>query len=122
MADQSDEGWLAQENALREGRDPRDRLLAHVLAEPMLAPLPDDFAAQVARLARQPQNDDRIEAWLQYGLLGLLALVGVEVVWPVLAQWQATVPGDATMPGWLSLVLLCLALSAAPGLFGPRSR
>lgn len=121
MADRIDEEWLAQESTLREGRDPQARLLARVLAEPVLAPLPDDFAARVARLARAPQDDDRIEAWLQYGLMGLLALVGAEVGWPMLTEWQAPVPGDAAMPGWLSLVLVCLALSAAPSLFGSRS-
>jgi hypothetical protein len=121
MADRIDEEWLAQESALRDGHDPQARLLARVLAEPLLAPLPDDFAVRVARLARQPQDDDRTEAWLQYGLLGILALVGADVAWPLLREWQAAAPADAAMPGWLSLVLLCLALSAAPGLFGSRA-
>jgi hypothetical protein len=123
MADRIDEEWLAQDTALRDGHTPADRLLAHVLAEPPLAPLPDNFAAQVALMARQPQAaDDRAEAMLQYGLLGLLALAGIGVAWPLLTEPQVAMPGDASMPGWLTLVLLCLALSAAPSFLGSRLR
>ncbi len=127
----NEEAWLAQDAALRNANDPADRLLAQALAQPALDPVPGNFAARVVLLAvRQPQPDDeRIEMLLEYGLLGLLAALGLTTVWSFASGWldrlleAGSAPETgASLPGWFAIVLLCLALSAATGFFGPRTR
>lgn len=127
MADGNDAQWLEQEAFLRDASDPAGRLLALTLSRPPRDPVPEDFAVHVAMLAtRQPQAEDgRLEMLLLYGLLGLLSVSGLAMAQRVLADWwetpDLTDPGGAQV-GWLAALLLCLALSAAPGFLGSRLR
>jgi hypothetical protein len=115
----TEEEWQAQETALRS--DPLNRLLTDALAHPPLAAIPDGFAIQVARLAR-PADDERFELLLQYGLLALLVAAGGAVTLSLLTETSLPdmTPAPGTNAAWLSLVLLCLLLSAAPAFLSRR--
>jgi hypothetical protein len=124
MGEPTDQDWLEQEAFLSS--DPIGSPLARALAQPPLEPMPDDFAARVAMLATsQPRlSDERVETLLQYGLVGLLAALGLAFGQRYLMEWWETLPdgADAGLPGWFALVLFCLALSAAPNFFSLRLR
>jgi hypothetical protein len=121
----------AQERAARlergeaaEGADDglvaEHRLLARVLAEPPIDPIPDDFAARTAALAESAAQDagERVEAWLERVLIGLLAVVGVVVAIVYAARWMAALAprGDpasnaAAFIQWGGAVGGCLVLA-----------
>ncbi|WP_363799063.1 hypothetical protein ABU614_03280 [Lysobacter firmicutimachus] len=91
--------WRLQEQAMREERDgaPMDaddprlaqyRLLSRALRAPVMEPIPYGFAQQVARsVEAATQNSDRLERWLQQGLLAGLGLAGVATAALGGAQW-----------------------------------
>jgi hypothetical protein len=124
--------WALQENARRaegDGAAPdrgaavnRYRLVARALREPPLAPIPRGFAAAVAASAVAPvAPSDRLEAWLQHALLGLLAIVAAGAVaavgGPVLVTLAAA--GRAGV-GWGVAAGACVAASFALDLLTRR--
>ena len=126
--------WEAQERALSDerqgapqGRDDRIaayRLIARVLRDPRLAPLPAGFAAQTsARVELKAQIlDDRVEIWLQRVLLGILVLGGAAAMVVFGGEWLRAVAvriaetanlGALTGAGWGLAIAACVGLSAA---------
>ena len=91
--------WRLQERAMRDERagapmeadDPRlaqYRLLSRALRAPVMEPIPYGFAEQVARRAQTAtQGHDRLERWLQQGLLAALVVAGLAVAAWGSAQW-----------------------------------
>ncbi|MBX9401576.1 hypothetical protein K4L06_09650 [Lysobacter sp. BMK333-48F3] len=102
--------WRLQERALRDERagapmeadDPRlaqYRLLSRALRAPVMEPIPYGFAEQVARRAQTAaQGNDRLERWLQQGLLAALVATGLAVAALGSAQW---LPAFASAAGLL---------------------
>jgi hypothetical protein len=88
--------WDLQESALREERagartDSRTaarqnadvgiyRLVIRALKAPRLDPLPRDFAVLTAARVEAESGADRVESWLERGLVVLLVLVGAAAV------------------------------------------
>jgi len=126
--------WSDQERALREERlglasaetQPRVaqyRLLARISREPAEVALLHDFAAVVAARAEAPGEpvDDRVDLWVQRGLLAVLALTGVAFLgWDVAAWFQQLFVGEAgaadqvratAAARWVLAIGLCVALS-----------
>jgi len=101
--------WRLQERAMREERsgapmdadDPRlaqYRLLSRALRTPAMEPIPYGFAAQVARgVEAAAQAGDRLERWLQQGLLAVLVLVGVAVAAIGSVQWLPAFASSADL-------------------------
>lgn len=125
--------WQAQEQALRAAHDRlgepdaaalADRRLLRALREPPLAPLPADFAAEVARLAAPAATtrtvDARLERLLGVGLgiaLGAAALMqGLEQG----AEWLRIVAEQASPlpPGTLRLGVALAACVGCSWLIG----
>ncbi len=123
MTRQTDQDWLTQDASMREARSADDRLLLEALRHPPLPSPPVDFAARVAMMAARPPRADDGEAWLEYGLLGVLSLGGIAMGWRVLTDWW-TAPDLIAAPGqtsgWFTMLLLCMALSLFPTLFSKR--
>jgi hypothetical protein len=123
--------WEAQERALqqerlglevdgREARVGEYRLIARALRDPPLDPIPDDFAARIAaRAKRERVADDRFEAWLQNGLLGLLAAAGVGTAAAFGGQWLPVLgivifeSAARRVASWGAAILVCIAISSA---------
>jgi cobalamin biosynthesis protein CobD/CbiB len=120
--------WQLQERArhaeragaAHDGGDARAaeyRLLARVLRDPPLAPLPVDLARQTAVLAERAA-DAASERWLlRFGLVAAAAVIVAGIVF-VGPQWSAVVVtawGDPAAAGalhWGLAVLGCLSLSS----------
>lgn len=113
--------WALQEQALRAerlGLDARDdvvlqryRAVAHALRQPLDRDLPPDFASQVAKkVARQATDTMRLELYLSWALLGVLAiaLLGLIVRYSSLLQAWLSNP-------WLVALAVCFALPALLG-------
>ncbi|WP_333677896.1 hypothetical protein [Dyella sp.] len=121
----SDDGmereWVLQERAVRAerlGLDVRDaaklqryRAVARALRQPLDEDLPPDFASEVARNVRQQATDTmRLELYLSWTLLGVLAvlLLGLVVRYSSLLQAWLSNP-------WLMALIACVALPALLG-------
>ena len=126
--DRAEREWLAQERALADERagagpnagDPAQRgyrLVAHLLAQPLDAQLPPDFARRVARQVERPARaaDTRFER-------NLLALLAVAMAFAVLvavvsfgATWLPSLDleaaGALAAKPWLWALAACLGLS-----------
>lgn len=123
--------WDAQERALREerlGAAPKRRetrvneyrLLARALGDPALDPIPEDFVTRTAaRAVGVEAAKDRLDVWLQHGLIALLAAVGVSTMAALAGSWlQAfgiaiTRPAALSLLSWTTAILACIALSEA---------
>jgi hypothetical protein len=120
--------WAAQERALREerlgiecdGAEAHEyRLVVRALRDPLLDPIPDNFAARTAVAAERASiAEDRLEPWLQNGLLALLAAGGIWTMAEFGRQWlQAltlVMPVAArSITSWGVALLACIALSSA---------
>jgi hypothetical protein len=119
--------WQAQERALHDerigaapGDDPLHadyRRVARALRQPLPHAPPEDFAANVAALARlqamHKAPDLRIEQRLVRGLIAVLALsAAVVVAWYGAQWWQAItvlLPGAAL--NWTLALMACVAVS-----------
>jgi anti-sigma factor RsiW len=113
--------WVLQERAVRAerlGLDVRDaaklqryRAVARALRQPLDEDLPPDFASEVARNVRQQATDTmRLELYLSWTLLGVLAvlLLGLVVRYSSLLQAWLSNP-------WLMALIACVALPALLG-------
>ncbi len=135
--------WALQERARQEERrgapmaadDPRlgeYRLLARALRTPAMEPVPEDFAAQVARRVEAASAvSDRFEQWLQQALLAALAFAAIGVAmgaepqwWPGLAEWLRAAPPGWSNWGMVAAVSCALAWGTGEALraFGIESR
>ena len=120
--------WEAQERALRaerlkldagqgDARTAQYRMIARALRQPPVSPMPADFAAQVAaRVAGAPRVDERVEAWLQRILSGLLAIVAAGALAMYGPQWMPAFTGllpdgAGAVTGWAGAVALCAAMT-----------
>ena len=120
--------WEAQERALRaerlkfdaghgDARTAQYRMIARALRQPPVSPMPADFAAQVAaRVAGAPRMDERVEAWLQRILSGLLAIVAAGALAMYGPQWMPAFTGllpdgAGAVTGWAGAVALCAAMT-----------
>ena len=120
--------WEAQERALRaerlkldaghgDARTAQYRMIARALRQPPVSPMPPDFASQVAaRVAGAPRMDERVEAWLQRILSGLLAIVAAGALAMYGPQWipafTGLLPdGAGAVTGWAGAVALCAAMT-----------
>ena len=120
--------WDAQERALRaerlkldaghgDARTAQYRMIARALRQPPVSPMPPDFAAQVAaRVAGAPRLDERVEAWLQRLLSGLLAVVAAGALAMYGPQWMPAFTGllpdgAGAVTGWAGAVALCAAMT-----------
>ena len=120
--------WEAQERALRaerlkldaghaDARTAQYRMIARALRQPPVSPMPADFAAQVAaRVAGAPRVDERVEAWLQRLLSGLLAVVAAGALAMYGPQWMPAFSGllpdgAGAVTGWAGAVALCAAMT-----------
>jgi anti-sigma factor RsiW len=113
--------WAVQERAVRAERlrlDARDdvalhryRAIARALRQPLDKDLPPDFASEVARNVRQQAIDTmRLELYLSWALLGVLAvlLLGLVVRYSGLLQAWLSNP-------WLVALTVCFTLPALLG-------
>ena len=120
--------WEAQERALRaerlkldaghsDARTAQYRMIARALRQPPVSPMPADFAAQVAaRVAGAPRVDERVEAWLQRLLSGLLAVVAAGALAMYGPQWMPAFSGllpdgAGAVTDWAGAVALCAAMT-----------
>ena len=120
--------WEAQERALHaerlkldaghgDARTAQYRMIARALRQPPVSPMPADFAAQVAaRVAGAPRLDERVEAWLQRLLSGLLAVVAAGALAMYGPQWMPAFTGllpdgAGAVTGWAGAVALCAAMT-----------
>lgn len=126
MTDRLDAAWQAQEAARAgQGGDTADRLVAQALARPVPMALPADFAAQVARLARQRLQaaSSRVE-WALAAVA--VALVLLASAWALHLNPELPATLAAALPtqglgGWALWLLAALAATAlAPALTPPR--
>ena len=124
--------WQAQERALRAERtgdrsrgDPAVapyRLIARVLRDPPLAPLPSDFAVRTAaRVAGAQAASEGIDVWFGRALLALLLVAGVAAVvvynGDSLREFSVSVPERAALriqmlASWGMAIAACVALSS----------
>ncbi|RUL74014.1 hypothetical protein [Dyella choica] len=113
--------WVLQEQAVqaeRLGLDVRHdesllryRTVARALRQPLDRDLPPDFASQVAEEVHALAADDmRLELYLSWALLGLLAVVLLGLT----ARYSNLVMAWLSNP-WLVALAACFAL---PGLLG----
>jgi uncharacterized membrane protein YraQ (UPF0718 family) len=113
--------WARQERAVRaerlgldacdEATLQRYRAVARALRQPLDKDLPPDFARQVAKEAARHATDTmRLELYLSWALLGVLAaaLLGLVVRYSGLVQAWLSNP-------WLVALAMCLALPALLG-------
>lgn len=114
--------WQAQERALRGDRDTGaatdDVLTMHyrridaALRHPPLTPLPMDFAASVARQARNARSasDERFERILTQLLIAVMGISAGVICVLYGARWWSALAG--AVPGgsgsWLPLIALCV--------------
>lgn len=126
--------WDAQERALREERsgtraagDPavaQYRLVARALREPSFPAVPHDFAARTAALVEREARvaSERVEIWLERGLVMLLLLAGAAAVWfyrdGSLLGFSFSLPeratfGIQTVVSWSLAIAACVAFSSA---------
>jgi hypothetical protein len=117
-----------------ESRD-FDRLLARALRDPPLDPIPLDFAARTAELAKREDEraahahapDDRLEAWLQNGLIALLAVTAIASLAVLASAWfraAAAAVAQSRDSGtlWGVAILACVALTWALERWQERAR
>jgi anti-sigma factor RsiW len=129
--------WALQEQALRAERlklDPaadaklqRYRTVVQALREPLDATLPDDFAAQVARKARQPAASTmRLELWTSGILLGVLGAMLMALVMVYGASWlqlmRTALAQNGLSSPWLAALIAGVALPVLLGRWTPRPR
>lgn len=119
--------WALQEQAVqaeRLGLDARDarvqryRTVARALRQPLDENLPPDFASRVAREAGRRTTDSmRLELYLSWALLGMLAtvLLGLAVRYSILLQGWLSNP-------WLVALAICLLLPALLGKLAALNR
>lgn len=134
--------WEAQERALGDeraalknaggrGRDGSGleaavaeyRLIARVLRNPPLAPLPSDFAARTAARVRAARAaNEGVEIWLERGLLALLLLGGAAALFVYSGDWlrelsfevpEGAVAGIRSVASWSIAVAACVGISSA---------
>jgi hypothetical protein len=122
--------WQAQERALRAERlhlsdaaDDADthayRAVMRALRQAPTARLPDDFAAQVSRLAAAERRGgvaDRIESLAAALLFALLAIGGILLATRYDAAWWrpllTLVPASVWSNPWLPSLAACVAVTA----------
>lgn len=113
--------WALQERAVRAerlGLDARDgaklqryRAVAHALRQPLDEDLPPDFASQVAeQITRRLADDMRLELYLSWALLGMLAMALMGLV----VRYSGLVLTWLSNP-WLVALAVCFALPALLG-------
>ena len=90
------------------GENDLDRLLDQALRTPPIDPIPHDFAAKTAAYV-DGLDDDRLERWLQGGLLVAFAAGSVVAIARISGPWLHTAP----VAGWGAAIGVCLALSSA---------
>jgi hypothetical protein len=131
--DRDEREWLAQERARLEARNPgatpsgdpmvaRYRKLSHALRTPMTDALPDDFAANVARLAQAgvvvdaplDAPDATLERKLTNLFVGLFAIAAVVVAAMYGSQWLPPILGLLHLDSSVA-VNWALALAACVG-------
>lgn len=125
--------WEVQERAASEERSGAAstgdrnvdayRLVARALRAPPLAPLPSDFAARTAARARALRaTNERVEVWLERGLMALLLLAGAAALIIYNRDWlrelELSVPegaamGVRTVAAWSIAVAACVGISSA---------
>lgn len=119
--------WQAQENARRgdPDADPADLRIARALRRAPSVDLPDDFASQVAALARtQAMASAVLEQRLLRGLVLAFALsAAVVVAWfgrGWVAELGAVLPGGRDAVAWSGIAALCLLGNWGFGLLRDR--
>ena len=125
--------WEAQERALYEERSGAPskgdrtvdtyRLVARVLRNPPLAPLPSDFVARTAARARALRAvGEHVEIWLERGLVALLLLGGAAALLVYNGDWlrelsfsvpEGAAMGIRTVASWSIAVAACVGISSA---------
>jgi hypothetical protein len=120
--------WEAQESAVRAERVGANvssdvavaqyRLVARALRAPSLDALPRDFAAQTAARAERVANE-RVEVWLERGLVALLLLAGIAAIFfyrdEPFVSFSFSFPERAE-PGIQAVLSWSLAIAACVGL------
>ncbi|MBE1160104.1 hypothetical protein [Dyella acidiphila] len=122
--------WSLQEQALRAerlGLDPsadvelqRYRGVMRALREPLDMELPANFAAQIAKRARQRTSlNTRLELWLSNALLGSMGVLLLGVVITYGGTWlkltQAAMTAYGLMSPWLLALVIGMVLPALLG-------
>jgi hypothetical protein len=126
--------WQAQESAMRAerlgaraGDDPdvaQYRLIALALRNPPLDPLPSDFAVRTAALLRRSSRgaSERVEIWLERGLVALLLLAGAAALLIYNGDWlrelsfsvpERAASGVQTIVSWSLAIAACVGISSA---------
>lgn len=126
--------WEAQERAVRDerlgapsagdGSVEEYRLIARALRNPPVAPLPSDFAARTAAHVRRTSRaaSERVEIWLERGLVALLLLAGAAALLVYNGDWlrelSFSVPEGAALgvravASWSIAVAACIGISSA---------
>lgn len=127
--------WDVQERALHDERTgarakgdanvAQYRLIARALRSPQMAPLPTDFAARtVARVAVESRAaSERVEVWLERGLIALLLLAGGVALAVFNGEWLVetlsfSVPEGAALSiqmlvSWSIAIAGCVGISSA---------
>ena len=133
-SDREQREWEAQERALHEERAgarakgdanvAQYRLIARALRSPRLAPLPSDFAARMAaRVGGESRAaSERVEVWLERGLIALLLVAGGVALSVFNAEWlferlSFSVPERAafsiqTLVSWSIAIAGCVGISS----------
>ena len=127
--------WEAQERALLEERAgarakgdasiAQYRLIARALRSPRLAPLPGDFAARAAARAAVESRaaSERVEVWLERGLIALLLVAGGVALSVFNGEWlvetlsfsvpEGAAPSIQTLVSWSIAIAACVGISSA---------
>lgn len=117
--------WALQERAQREERAgvpmneddeqlAQYRLLTRALRAPAMEPIPYGFAEQIARRVESAaDNSDRVESYLQRGLLGVLVVSGVVTAGSGIANSLSTLQAHAPQGSlsWGALIGACCLLT-----------
>lgn len=88
-----------------------DDLVAQALRDPPLAPIPDDFAAQVAAAIEQNHGTDRTDTRFQWGMVAAVTGAGFATT---VIHWHEWMPALAhtevsqSTLNWVGALVLCV--------------